>query len=72
MRRRGRAAVPLLQQRGAMPMPPPSHPPVGKVVDRHWYSRNKHIFPASHWTPFDEDAAFRGARWPPAGKQSVK
>jgi hypothetical protein len=19
------------------------------VVDRHWYNRNKHIFPASHW-----------------------
>lgn len=21
----------------------------GKVVDRHWYNKNKHIFPASHW-----------------------
>jgi hypothetical protein len=26
----------------------------GKVVDRHWYSRNKHIYPASRWAPFDE------------------
>lgn len=21
----------------------------GKVVERHWYDRNKHIFPASRW-----------------------
>ncbi|PRW18417.1 XAP5 CIRCADIAN TIMEKEEPER [Chlorella sorokiniana] len=26
----------------------------GKVVDRHWYSKNKHIYPASRWAPFDE------------------
>lgn len=24
-----------------------SHP--GKVVERHWYEKNKHIFPASRW-----------------------
>lgn len=24
-----------------------SHP--GKIVDRKWYERNKHIFPASRW-----------------------
>ncbi len=24
-----------------------SHP--GKIVERHWYERNKHIFPASRW-----------------------
>ena len=28
--------------------------PTGKVVDRHWYSKNKHIYPASRWAPFDE------------------
>lgn len=25
----------------------------GKVLTRHWYERNKHIFPASRWEPFD-------------------
>lgn len=28
-----------------------SHP--GKVVERRWYERNKHIFPASRWETFD-------------------
>ncbi|ETP47677.1 hypothetical protein, variant [Phytophthora nicotianae P10297] len=28
-----------------------SHP--GKVVDRHWYEKNKHIFPASRWEVYD-------------------
>jgi len=28
-----------------------SHP--GKVVERRWYDRNKHIFPASRWELFD-------------------
>ena len=28
-----------------------SHP--GKVVERRWYDRNKHIFPASRWEMFD-------------------
>ena len=28
-----------------------SHP--GKVVDRRWYERNKHIFPASRWENWD-------------------
>ncbi len=27
----------------------------GKVVDRHWYDKNKHIFPASRWEVFDPD-----------------
>nr|CAB3244498.1 protein FAM50A [Phallusia mammillata] len=27
----------------------------GKVVLRHWYERNKHIFPASRWEPFDPE-----------------
>jgi len=25
----------------------------GKVLLRNWYERNKHIFPASRWEPFD-------------------
>jgi len=28
-----------------------SHP--GKIVERRWYDRNKHIFPASRWEVFD-------------------
>jgi protein FAM50 len=28
-----------------------SHP--GKVVERRWYERNKHIFPASRWEVYD-------------------
>ena len=27
----------------------------GKVVDRHWYSKNKHIFPASRWVVYDPE-----------------
>ncbi|CAL5228756.1 g11943 [Coccomyxa viridis] len=30
----------------------------GKVVDRHWYNRNKHIFPASRWETYDPDKVF--------------
>ena len=32
----------------------------GKVVDRHWYNRNKHIFPASNWAVYDPDKAVQG------------
>lgn len=28
-----------------------SHP--GKIVERRWYERNKHLFPASRWEVFD-------------------
>ncbi|KAA0145858.1 hypothetical protein FNF28_07783 [Cafeteria roenbergensis] len=28
-----------------------SHP--GKVVQRHWYDKNKHVFPASRWELYD-------------------
>lgn len=28
-------------------------PMVTKVVDRRWYDRNKHLFPASLWEEFD-------------------
>lgn len=38
---------------GSPATPWPLLPP-GKVVDRHWYSKNKHIYPASRWAPFDE------------------
>ena len=27
----------------------------GKVVERAWYERNKHIFPASRWEVFDPE-----------------
>ncbi|PIL23953.1 hypothetical protein GSI_13704 [Ganoderma sinense ZZ0214-1] len=27
----------------------------GKVVERSWYQRNKHIFPASRWEVYDPD-----------------
>lgn len=32
---------------------PQSH--AGKVVLRSWYERNKHIFPASRWEPYDPE-----------------
>ncbi|RPB23847.1 XAP5-domain-containing protein [Terfezia boudieri ATCC MYA-4762] len=31
-----------------------------KVVDRRWYERNKHIFPASVWTNFDPAKDYKG------------
>ena len=30
-------------------------PTITKVVDRRWYERNKHIFPASAWTEYAPD-----------------
>lgn len=30
----------------------------GKIVDRKWYERNKHIFPASRWETFSKDKTF--------------
>jgi protein FAM50 len=30
-------------------------PSFTKVVDRRWYERNKHIFPASAWQEFDPE-----------------
>lgn len=32
---------------------PQSH--AGKVVLRSWYEKNKHIFPASRWEPYDPE-----------------
>lgn len=33
-------------------------PTMTKVVDRRWYERNKHIFPASVWTEFDPNTDY--------------
>jgi protein FAM50 len=30
-------------------------PRLTKVVDRRWYQRNKHIYPASTWQDFDAE-----------------
>jgi protein FAM50 len=35
-------------------------PTMTKVVDRRWYERNKHIFPASIWTEFDPNMDYKG------------
>lgn len=32
----------------------------GKVMLRGWYERNKHIFPASRWEPYDPEKKFEG------------
>ena len=31
----------------------------GKVVERRWYERNKHIFPASVWQEFDPEKDYQ-------------
>lgn len=36
---------------------PDDDDPPGKVVDRAWYTRNKHIFPANGWVVRDSTAA---------------
>ncbi|KAI9826052.1 MAG: hypothetical protein M1832_000501 [Thelocarpon impressellum] len=36
-------------------------PNLTKVVDRRWYERNKHIFPASVWEEFDADKDYSSA-----------
>jgi hypothetical protein len=33
-------------------------PAAVQVVERHWYERNKHIFPASRWEIFDPEADY--------------
>lgn len=30
----------------------------GKVVDRHWYNKIKHIFPASRWEVYEPEKEF--------------
>jgi protein FAM50 len=27
----------------------------GKIVERGWYNRNKHVFPSSRWEMFDPE-----------------
>lgn len=34
-------------------------PTYTKVVDRRWYERNKHIYPASMWREFDPEMDFK-------------
>ena len=34
-------------------------PTFTKVVDRRWYQRNKHIYPASVWQDFDPEKDYR-------------
>ena len=29
-------------------------------MDRHWYNKNKHIYPASRWAAFDEARQLTG------------
>lgn len=36
-------------------------PSITKVVDRRWYERNKHIFPASIWEDFDPTKDYSNA-----------
>eukprot|EP01033_Poteriospumella_lacustris_P004769 gene4769-3424_t len=38
-----------------------SHP--GKIVERRWYERNKHIFPASRWEMYDPTKARDNVRY---------
>lgn len=33
-------------------------PTLTKVVDRRWYERNKHIFPASLWKEYEQGKEF--------------
>jgi len=30
----------------------------GKIVERKWYERNKHIFPASRWEVYNKDKTY--------------
>lgn len=36
-------------------------PALAKVVDRRWYERNKHIYPASLWEEFDPEKDYQSA-----------
>merc|ERR1719481_1180731 len=37
----------------------------GKVILRSWYERNKHIFPASGWEPYDPTKVYDSSHIPP-------
>jgi len=34
----------------------------GKIVDRKWYERNKHIFPASRWENYEKGKGLNAAQ----------
>jgi protein FAM50 len=43
-------------------------PAITRVVDRRWYERNKHIYPASLWEEFDPTKDYaKGLRTDSAG-----
>ncbi|RDW80536.1 hypothetical protein BP5796_05234 [Coleophoma crateriformis] len=47
-------AIPIEELEGAQ-----DDPTFTKVVDRRWYERNKHIFPASVWQEFDPEKDYQ-------------
>eukprot|EP01039_Chlorochromonas_danica_P001875 gene1877-2052_t len=47
-----------------------SHP--GKVVDRRWYEKNKHIFPASRWEIFDPSVSRDNIGYSIHGNEVIK
>ena len=62
----------------APPVPPGSDSPVqgssshaGKICLRSWYERNKHIFPACRWEPFDPEKRWN-AHEPPKNRFCIK
>ena len=44
---------------------------LGKVCDRRWYERNKHIFPASRWEIYDSSVD-RTQKYTIHGEEVVK
>ena len=59
-----RAAAPKQEQISDLELEGHDHDPAAtKVVDRRWYERNKHIYPASVWEEFDPERDYsRGGR----------
>lgn len=43
----------------------------GKIVDRKWYERNKHIFPACRWEMYDKNKKFDDSNLPAELQQPV-
>jgi len=48
------AQIPIESLEGAS-----GDPVLTKVVDRRWYERNKHIYPASTWQDFDPEKDYQ-------------
>jgi protein FAM50 len=48
------AQTPIVSLEGAS-----GDPVLTKVVDRRWYERNKHIYPASTWQDFDPEKDYQ-------------